>query len=362
MSKKLTYEEVKHYIEYESKSGYKLLSKVFINSHEKLQMICNQGHLYECNLNNFKNGKRCKKCAGLYVDFDIVNNFVKTKSRSNIKLLSTEYIDIHSPLLFSCQNGHIFESSFHNFKRTPGCPYCDNLHKQYTLEIVTEIFKNNGCKLLSDKYINATNKLKYICSCGNESSINLSNFLNGERCKNCMKERKMINSLINWGTEHPSQNAKIKEKCRETMFKNNTSPVSTQQIYLHSLISGILNYPLKSLSLDIAYPDEKIVVEYNGSGHDLNVKRGNISQEQFDKKEINRNYVLYRSGWKLITISSKKDRFPIEFIILEMIEFAKNYFNENHSYIIFDIDEGIVKTSQYNNKYNYGKLKRITAN
>jgi hypothetical protein len=293
------------------------------------------------------------------ITYEDIKYYIEHESYSNVKLLSTEYIDIYSPLLFSCLNGHIFESSFHNFKRTPGCPYCDNLHKQYTLEIVAEIFKNNGCELLSNKYINTTHKLEYICSCGNESSITLRNFLNGKRCKKCMNKRKINTSLINWGTEHPSQNEQIKEKCRDTMFKNNTAPISTQQIYLHTLLGGILNYPLKSLSLDIAYPDEKIAIEYNGSGHDLNVKRGNISQEQFNKKEINRNYALYRSGWKLITISSKKDRFPIESIVFEMFKFAKEYFNQNHSYIIFDIDEGIVKTSQYNNKYNYGKLKRI---
>ena len=41
MPKKLTYEEVKNYIELQ---GYQLLSEKYINNHTKLKMICDKGH------------------------------------------------------------------------------------------------------------------------------------------------------------------------------------------------------------------------------------------------------------------------------------------------------------------------------
>ena len=60
MPKKLTYEEVKNYIELQ---GYQLLSKEYINNHTKLKMICDKGHECEITFGNFKQGKRCRTCA-----------------------------------------------------------------------------------------------------------------------------------------------------------------------------------------------------------------------------------------------------------------------------------------------------------
>lgn len=47
---------------------------------------------------------------------------------------------------------------------------------------IKKYFKEQGCKLLEEKYINAHVKMKYICSCGNKSSINWNNFKSGKRC------------------------------------------------------------------------------------------------------------------------------------------------------------------------------------
>jgi hypothetical protein len=56
---------------------------------------------------------------------------------------------------------------------------------QLTLQQVKEYFIEHGCQLLEDEYINARTKMKYICSCGNESLIVLYSFKNGNRCKLC---------------------------------------------------------------------------------------------------------------------------------------------------------------------------------
>ena len=53
---------------------------------------------------------------------------------------------------------------------------------KFNIKEVKKYFKEQGCKLLEEKYINAHIKMKYICSCGNESSINWNNFKSGKRC------------------------------------------------------------------------------------------------------------------------------------------------------------------------------------
>lgn len=56
---------------------------------------------------------------------------------------------------------------------------------KHDLRWVEKLFEEGNCKLLSNKYINAHQKLAYICECGNQSEINLNNFKSGKRCKYC---------------------------------------------------------------------------------------------------------------------------------------------------------------------------------
>lgn len=47
---------------------------------------------------------------------------------------------------------------------------------------VKRYFEEQGCKLLEKEYVGARAKMRYVCSCGNESSINWNNFKSGRRC------------------------------------------------------------------------------------------------------------------------------------------------------------------------------------
>ena len=58
MAKKLTYEEVKEYIE---SQGYKLLSGEYVNARTKITLEDEEGYLYSTTFNNFR------KCGKLYI-------------------------------------------------------------------------------------------------------------------------------------------------------------------------------------------------------------------------------------------------------------------------------------------------------
>lgn len=109
-------------------------------------------------------------------------------------LLSTEYEGYTKHLYYICENGHECKITFKDFLNGHGCKKCAtkiNADKQrYTLEEVQNIFIDGGCLLLSTEYNNAKQKLKYICSCGNDKAeINLSHFKSGERCMKCGIEK-----------------------------------------------------------------------------------------------------------------------------------------------------------------------------
>ena len=189
-----------------------------------------------------------------------------------------------------------------------------------------------------------------------------------------MQNKEVLNKSRNtniskYGVSHlmkiPEIQKKRTEKMLRTMYsKNILIGTSSQQIFLHNLLGGELNYPINNLRLDIAFPDELIYIEYNGSGHRLRVKFGEISDHDFDIKEINRGYFLSSLGWKRIQIVSttQNDYLPQDNIIIKMIQEAKEYLNSGHSWIEYNIDEENIKCSQYEKRYDFELLRRIKQN
>jgi len=315
-----------------------ILLTPYIQSHINLKYICKCGTPRETTFGKFMNQKHgCRVCTGLekYTQEQAEKYF----EDNGCKLIS-EYTGANDDLSYICSCGNESKITLWNFRKGNRCKLCglkklsDQL--KYDIEHVRQIFIEGNCVPLFTEYNNSKEPLDYICECGNQAKIALSDFQNGKRCNKCRVER-----------------------IHKTMYENGTQQCSTQQRYIHSLIGGELNYPIKESSLDIAFINDKLYVEYDGGGHDLSVKLESTTQDEFDKKERNRRYALYRSGWKEIRIISKKDYLPNDNIILEMVNYAKEYLNTGHSWIKFDIDNQLVKCSQFNIKYNYNTLRRI---
>ena len=220
-------------------------------------------------------------------------------------------------------------------------------------------------------------------------------FINQFGVDNPLKNKEILNkvictNLVRYGVPHPMMNEKVKLKSKQTFIRkygvsslmkipsicnerikkglitfyenNNTNAkASTQQKYLNSILHGELNYPVQRCSLDICFPSEYIYIEYNGSGHNTKVKCKEITQEQFNQKELERGYFLSKLGWKRIQIisTSQYDWLPQDDVLLKMINEAKQYLNIGHSWIEYNIDEGKVKCSQNENIYDFGELRRI---
>jgi len=224
------------------------------------------------------------------------------------------------------------------------------------------------------------------------------------------KTRAVAISLEHWGTEYPMKNKEIKEKATKTLFKNwgvknpmqneelknkafdtnierygfkcslqneevrakaiitmflsDTCPTSKQQRYVYELIKKhesdiLLNYPVGSCSLDIVFPNKMIYIEWDGGGHDLDVKLGNMSKEEFDNKERRRYYYLNKLGWKCIRIISTKDLVPTKEKILEILNYSQLTFEEGRSWITFDIENNNVTNRNGTISYDFGELKRV---
>lgn len=113
--------------------------------------------------------------------------------RRGCELLSKEYVNNRTKLLYVCANGHTTTCQFGNFKKGHGCVECrkerngDNRRLSY--EKVKQVFEKEGCQLLTDHYENNVQVLEYICSCGNVSKTSYANFSRGARCRKCGYEK-----------------------------------------------------------------------------------------------------------------------------------------------------------------------------
>lgn len=179
-----------------------------------------------------------------------------------------------------------------------------------------------------------------------------------EKIKNTMVDRYGVDSLM----KIPEIAKKRTIKALETKSKMGILPSSRQQEYLHKIIGGDKNYVVDNCALDIALVDINTYIEYDGSGHELRVKFGECSKEEFVKKEINRKYFLKSKGWREIRIISNKDLIPYDEEIKDMLEYSLKWLNCGHSWIKFDIDNNIVETSDGISKYEFKNLRKIKDN
>ena len=138
-------------------------------------------------------------------------------------LLSTEYKNNSQKLDFICSCGNQSQINYNKFQYRKKCADCGRknmiIPHKHTYQFVKEFFQSKNCQLLSTKYENAHQKLDYICSCGNQSSIPFSDFRQGQRCSKCAFKRQKQTMVERYGVENPIQNPVIKEKIKQTNLK-----------------------------------------------------------------------------------------------------------------------------------------------
>lgn len=182
-------------------------------------------------------------------------------------------------------------------------------------------------------------------------------------CLPSFHERSRQVDMERYGVYHHLQNSEILAKQKATFYKHGTCLTSKQQNYICNLYKGILNFPVKHYNADIYLSDNNLIVEYDGSGHSLSVIRGNLTQEEFDQKEIIRNNIIKREGYKQMRIISSRDLLPSDQVLLQMLSDTIEYFSNypDHSWIEFNIDLSILRNAEYKDGilYDYGDLRTI---
>ena len=210
MSKKLTYDFVKDYIE-NKHPGCKLMSDKYVNSKTKLDIVCENGHIFSVCFNSITNmNSWCPVCAGLKKhNYESVKEFIENR-HPGCKLISTEYVNSKTKLDIVCENGHEFSTCHDNIHQNKWCGYCSR-NKKLTHKFVKEFIENkhSGCKLASQEYINSTELLSIKCENGHEFSMAYAYVQQNQWCPECMVGRRKQTCIEKYGHSNPMQNTEI---------------------------------------------------------------------------------------------------------------------------------------------------------
>jgi hypothetical protein len=191
-------------------------------------------------------------------------------------------------------------------------------------------------------------KIKYICDyCGEEfertigsNSRNKTKDNNKDACSKCTRIKSKETCINRYNVENVMQVKEYKNKCleykRNDLFNSNypTSyifkngiPVSLAQNNLYELLKDYeLNYKFYEYYLDLFNQKENIAIEYNGKGHDLQVRLNKITIEKFQEKEEKRKDKILKNNIRLLIIQDKKNLWKekSKIDLKEILEFIKS--------------------------------------
>jgi hypothetical protein len=297
---RLYFNDIKHSFDVE---GYTLLTTVdeYRNTKQKLSFICSNGHKGGLSYSHWQRGNRCKSC---YVDsirtpFAV---FEKAFKGEGYMLLSGkhDYVNASTKLLLKCPDGHEVLLSWAAWRSGVRCKRC-SLKKRddkYRLDyaFIKSVFDSEGYQLVSDTYVNAFDKLEYICPNGHYGSIRWNDFQQGCRCGKC------------------SHNvSKPESELVDFLIDNNFVVVGNDRTII------------APHELDIVIPKKKIAIEYCGLyWHSEPMGK----DKEYHINKLNRCSEI---GYRLITVFDDEWRFKKDIVldrlsnILGIVNYDKIY-------------------------------------
>ncbi len=188
-SHRYTFEEVKQYFK---DHGCELLETEYINAQTKMRYLCENKHLCEVRFASFKYGTRCIECSGTKkLTFEFVKQYfeeqgcelLETEYINNRTPMKYRCI---------CKNDKckIRFDAFKRGGRCEECGVKRKAEKQkHSIEYVRDRFKEHGYELLDKEYKNARALMWCFCPKGHLWNTTYGNFKSGHGCKECAVER-----------------------------------------------------------------------------------------------------------------------------------------------------------------------------
>lgn len=177
--------------EFYAKHGCTLLSERFVTAKTKMDHICKCGRIITTTFSKFRKKPTCLNCQKVE-SLQKLKVFLEDRGMT---LLSSEWVTTNSPVDFICHCGRQYVMTPEKLRMGGSCRHCQlekiRIGVSTPYDVLKEIFEKEGCQIDDTNY-RIGRKIKYTCSCGNKSSISMSNFKRGHRCYQCGVRKQAI--------------------------------------------------------------------------------------------------------------------------------------------------------------------------
>ncbi len=210
--------------------GGKILSTEYKNFKSKLLYECAKGHKRIVTPNIIRLGHSCIECYREEVQEPAFEKLKKVVTGNGGKILSKKYINSNTKLEFQCVKGHKWKSTPSNITSNKSwCPICALYNNKYTIENMQELAKQHDGKCLSKKYFDIETKLLWRCKSGHTWKLMPKHVMNGVWCPECRKGERLKKLQIF---------AKSKGgKLLSNIYLNNRTPLRWQCVKDHIWIT-----------------------------------------------------------------------------------------------------------------------------
>ena len=163
--------------------GFTWVSGEYKGLLSRLVLRCPEGHEFESCWRNWRQGNRCPICIGTQrKEYSEVKLEVEA---AGYRLLSREYVNTKTKLDLVCPMGHALAMAWSKWQTGHRCLECDRENKRMAqLQQVAKLIKDDEYKLVSS-YVSAQDRLHLICPSGHKYSTTWETFLKGVRCRRC---------------------------------------------------------------------------------------------------------------------------------------------------------------------------------
>jgi len=377
-----------------SKKGL-LLSTDYKNAMQKLKWKCVKGHIFFSSTNAVKHhGYWCLKCSGKEkLSIEILNRSAEAKGG---KCLSTKYKNIFTKYKFQCAKGHVWKMSAHQMRTLKQWCYLCSSKAPLKIEDLQILAVKRGGQLLSKRYVNAQQPLKWKCAkghlwkappgalkyrnnwcliCSGSQKLTIKDLIKVAKSRNgkfLSKAYKNINSKYKWecaeGHTWSATANSVKNGgtwCPKCVFFYNEEVCRTtfEQLFNRKFKKAkpewLRNTQGFKMELDGYCKSLGIAFEYHGSQHFVSShyyfakNKENLSR-RIDK-DREKELICEKKNVKLFIITYKDDLTQLP----ELIKKRSKKLNVNISNINFDMDIDFNKA--YSKTTNLEKYQRLAA-
>lgn len=192
---RFNYEDIKRFIEVESGSGCKLLSKKYTRGDKLLDVQCKCGNHFSVRFFKFKseNKRQCNQCSGITNrNTDSFKQEVKDLTNNEYMVIgSYKNIDTHIKIKHN-ECGYEWDVIPDNFiHKGSRCPKCADRLRKDTSQFIKEVYNLVGTEYsVLEDYINGRTNINMKHNrCGYVWNIRPQNFLSGRRCPQCNESK-----------------------------------------------------------------------------------------------------------------------------------------------------------------------------